>query len=92
MCAELICNGTVICTKTVLSKLACSCSGTWSRCVACNDCIDVLTYAEAQTGGQTKATVSRVTLTSIGAGVGSYCISTPSSVCSITCGGPYLPE
>jgi hypothetical protein len=86
MCAELTCNGVVVCTKTVLSKFACSCSGTWNRCVDYNDLIELAVCVEAQPG-QSKPTISRLSLTSIGAGVGTYSIGSPMSLIAATCGG-----
>jgi len=93
-CVELKRNGTTIYSKSVSSKAACSCSGTWTTCVFYGDCIEVVTCAtaqEAEWGGQTKASRASIHISSIGAGAGSFTIGASPFSSSITCGGAYLP-
>jgi hypothetical protein len=81
---ELKCNGIRIYCKTVNSKLACNCSGTSNIGVCYGDCIELITYASAEST-QTRPSKASIEITSIGSGIGSFNIGTPKYICSVTC-------
>jgi hypothetical protein len=87
--AELYCNGTMVNYRNMSCTCSLNCSGSWSRCVDYNDCITMQVYATAPAlpcAKQSKPSVARIDMTSIGAGVGNYCRCLSScSICVATC-------
>jgi len=82
----ILCNGTCIygCGYNGIGTF--NVSGTFAaRCVDYNDTINIITCASINVDDTAAANAS-ITISSITAGVGTYCIGTPSSIYRYTCG------